>query len=100
MTRSEFTLDYAHPNQSGLTMRSFEAAALGTKLITNNPFIFNSPHFSKEHAIVFPLMGNKKQLLEEYKELKSLPYTVRKRSISHFIEDIISLLEKQYPKNH
>jgi hypothetical protein len=33
---SEFTLDYAHPRQRGATMRSFEALAMGVKLITNN----------------------------------------------------------------
>ena len=92
--RSSFTLDYAHPNQSGLTMRSFEAAAAGTKLITNNTFIFQSPNYSKEYALVFPLYGNKIQLIEDYQVLKSLPFTSRKRSISNFVDDIISLLAK------
>lgn len=94
MRRSSFTLDYAHPNQSGLTMRSFEAASVGTKLITNNPFIFDSPYYTKEHALVYTLAGNKQQFLEDYQRLKTLPFTARKRSICNFTDEIISLLEK------
>lgn len=53
LATSDFTIDYAHPKQTGLTMRSFEALASGTKLITNNPSIRQSPHFSDLNAVVF-----------------------------------------------
>lgn len=53
LATSDFTIDYAHPKQSGLTMRSFEALANGAKLITNNPNIRRSPHFTGAHAVVF-----------------------------------------------
>lgn len=33
---SKFTLDYAHPRQLGATMRSFEALAMGVRILTNN----------------------------------------------------------------
>lgn len=90
MKRSVFTLDYAHPDQSGLTMRSFEAASVGTKLITNNSFIFDSTFYTKNDALLFPLNGDKDQLLEGYYKLKELPFTSRKRTISDFVENIIA----------
>ena len=37
---SRFTLDVAHPKQSGITIRCFEALHLGTKIITNNNHVF------------------------------------------------------------
>lgn len=91
MKRSVFTLDYAHPDQSGLTMRSFEAAAVGTKVITNNPFIFDSIFYKNTDALLFPLKGDKGQLLEKYNILKTEPFNIRKRSITDFIDNIISL---------
>lgn len=53
LATSDFTIDYAHPKQTGLTMRSFEALASGAKLVTNNPYVRHSPHFSDLHAVVF-----------------------------------------------
>lgn len=53
LATSDFTIDYAHPKQSGLTMRSFEALANGAKLITNNPNVRKSPHFTAQHAVVY-----------------------------------------------
>jgi hypothetical protein len=50
---SEFTLDYAHPRQRGATMRSFEALAVGVKLITNNPApSANSRFFGPHNSVV------------------------------------------------
>lgn len=51
---SDFTLDYAHPCQSGATMRSFEALAMGVKLITNNRFAAtSSPYFGPHNSLVW-----------------------------------------------
>ena len=47
ISKSEYTVDYAHPNQTGTTIRCFEAAALGTRVITNNKFISKSLVFNK-----------------------------------------------------
>lgn len=91
MKRSQFTLDYAHPDQTGLTMRSFEAASAGTKLITNNSYIFSSPFYSENDAILFPLNGNESAFKESYNSLLDKPFIIRRRSIKNFIDDIISL---------
>ncbi len=39
MAESEFTIDYAHDTQTGITMRCFEAVNSKTKIITNNPYM-------------------------------------------------------------
>jgi len=50
---SDFTIDYAHPKQTGATIRCFEARAVGTRIITNNPFVLKSDRFGPDRAIVF-----------------------------------------------
>lgn len=50
---SAFTLDYAHPRQRGATMRSFEALAMGVRIVTNNPGpLAHSPYFSADNTIL------------------------------------------------
>lgn len=41
------TIDFAHPKQTGLTIRCFEARATGTRIITNNPHVLESPLFDQ-----------------------------------------------------
>lgn len=94
MQRSVFTLDYAHPEQSGLTMRSFEAAALGVKLITNNYHIYESFFKPESDAIVYSLNGDGEQLLKDYNKLILASTTSRVRSIHDFVDDILSQTNK------
>jgi hypothetical protein len=61
-------------------------------LITNNPFIFDSSFYTKSDALLFPLNGDKNQLLINYNKLKTEPFSIRKRSITDFIENIISVV--------
>lgn len=53
LATSDFTIDFAHPKQTGTTIRCFEALATGAKIITNNPFTAQSRHFGKHNVIVF-----------------------------------------------
>jgi hypothetical protein len=55
LRRSCYTLDYAHPKQTGLTMRCFDALSTNTKIITNNEYITHSPYFLTSKPIVFKL---------------------------------------------
>jgi hypothetical protein len=49
---SSVILDINHPNQSGLTMRTFEALGAGKKLITTNPDIVNYTFFNQENICI------------------------------------------------
>ena len=51
-SRSDIVIDFAHPGQSGLTNRSFEALASGCGLITSNKSIINFDFFD-ERKILF-----------------------------------------------
>lgn len=53
LAASEFTIDFAHPHQTGATMRSFEALALGTKLVTSNSWMLEGQYFGDHNTVVF-----------------------------------------------
>ena len=46
--RSRAVLDIHNPNQSGLTMRTFEALAAGRKLVTTNSAVIHEPFYDPE----------------------------------------------------
>ena len=50
-------LDIAHPDQVGLTNRTFEVLATGTKLITSNVNIKSYPFYSEDQVFIY-LPGN------------------------------------------
>ena len=50
--KSEVVLDVGHPNQSGLTMRTFEAIGSGKKLITTNVNIKKYPFYNENNIFL------------------------------------------------
>lgn len=46
-------VDYAHPEQTGLTMRTIEAYGNGCKLVTNNMFIRQEPIYNQDWVMVY-----------------------------------------------
>jgi hypothetical protein len=87
---SKFTLDYAHPSQSGITIRSFEALSKKTMIISNNPYMQRSAFFNNSNTIYFSENDNPEKLLSSYDLLKSSNPEFKIRSISDFIDDLIS----------
>lgn len=53
INNSCYTIDYAHPKQTGLTMRCFEALNAKTNIITNNYYIRKSTFFQHVNPVVF-----------------------------------------------
>lgn len=93
LATSDFTIDYAHPKQSGLTMRSFEALANGAKLITNNPNIRRSPHFDDAHAVVFDSEVGSIKLAAEVAVRAGKRPPIRWRSAKDCLIEIIGKIE-------
>ena len=62
LATSAFTIDYAHPKQSGVTIRCFEALATGARIITNNPSTFVSVYFGPDNAVNFMMDGSAEDL--------------------------------------
>lgn len=86
---SDFTIDYAHPKQSGVTMRSFEALAMGVKLITNNHCIARSPHFGPGNAIVFPPGGDTAELREQVDSLGGTRPSTHQRTPLELAREVV-----------
>jgi len=89
LAASDFTLDYAHPGQTGATMRCFEALAMGVKLITNNPHTRESLHFGTHNTIIFPLDGHTPDLLAQVDTIRGQRPAPVQRSPRHFLDEVI-----------
>ncbi len=90
LARSAFTIDFAHPYQTGLTMRCFEAAACKTRIITNNSFIVESPNLGNDSILFDATIKQSRFELQKKISATSgkLPnYTTR--NIQHFMDDLL-----------
>lgn len=86
---SEFTIDYAHPKQTGITIRCFEAWSAGTRVITNNPYVKKSPHFADDNAIVFARDDDASALLRQVQPLSKKAPAAHRRTVEDFLADLI-----------
>jgi hypothetical protein len=87
LKKSDFTIDYAHPKQSGITMRCFEALSTQTKIISNNEYLRRNSNFTDSNTIIYS--GDDSLLKQRSEQISgSIPNKVH-RSISDFIEDLI-----------
>lgn len=89
LAASDFTLDYAHPLQTGATMRCFEALAMGVKLITNNPHVAESAHFGPHNTIVHMLGDDPATLRAQVAKLRGGRPAPVQRSPEQFLREII-----------
>ncbi len=89
INRSVYTLDFAHPKQTGTTIRCFEALACNTKIISNNKYILKNPAFNQDNAIIYPLNGNVEDLYHLMKEKRKINSEVKSRSINDFVDELL-----------
>lgn len=89
LAASDFTLDYAHPRQTGATMRCFEALAMGVKLITNNPHTAESPHFGPHNTVVHALDDDPAALRSRVETLRGQRPEPVQRSPGQFLVEVI-----------
>ena len=89
LAASDFTIDFAHPRQSGTTIRCFEALATGAKIITNNVFTAQSPHFGKHNVIVFDDGTRPEALREAVGRLAGKRPPVERRTPREFLTEVI-----------
>lgn len=93
LSRSDFTLDYAHPGQTGSTMRSFEALAMGVKLITNNFHTVESPHFDERNCVGHELGGDPAELRAKVEARRGYRPEPFQRSPTLFLSEVIGAAE-------
>ena len=87
---SDFTLDYAHPKQSGITVRCFEALSAQTKIITNNGFVKRNALFNDANTIVFNRDTGPDGVDERYRALKRSSVPKHHRTVATFMEDLLA----------
>lgn len=87
--RSRYTIDYAHPDQTGLTMRSFEALSVGTRIITNNTYISHSDYFDASNAVLFPEGSSGDDLRQKMQASGDIPAKCKIRTLADFFDDLL-----------
>jgi hypothetical protein len=86
---SEYTVDYAHPRQTGITIRCFESLGAQTKVITNNPYVIQNPAFERSLPIVYRGASDDERLRQQYVAGRGrIPPRVH-RSIAEFMQELI-----------
>lgn len=84
LLKSKATIDYAHPKQSGITIRCWEALSIGTKIISNNRNLTKCEHFGQGTFLIYDPIKNK-DVLCEFIEGRMQSYS---RSIANFLDEI------------
>ena len=89
LNQSDFTIDYAHPKQTGITIRCFEASSCRTKTITNNAFVLNNLNFNSTNTVVFNQHTNMDDFRNNYNRIKNILPNLYNRSIGDFMTELL-----------
>ena len=89
MSTSKFTIDFAHPSQSGVTMRCFQAAACGTRVITNNNYIKETSSLNGDNFFIYQLGEDTKALLYFVENNLFKQPLVSYRGVGNFMDDLL-----------
>lgn len=93
---TKIILDYTHPTQNGLTMRTAESVGHRCKLITNNKYAYETDFYNDSNVFVY-----EKSLDEVPEEFIRSPYVdldegvYRHYSIEGFLETVLSAFDDE-----
>lgn len=87
---SRITFDYAHPLQSGVTIRCFEAQSLGVAILTNNEDAVRSGLFSPDSIAYLPRDSDRATASALISRLLEQPGEPHCRSLGEFLDDLLS----------
>lgn len=90
LAASRITVDYAHPSQSGITIRCFEALSVGTHLITNNPRTASCDWFDGLAVAHYRPGDPAAALLSQVRTALDRPAIQRRRSVAQFVQDLLN----------
>ncbi len=89
ISSSYCTLDYAHPKQTGLTMRCFQSASYGTKIVTNNHYVRSIGYLPRDLFFVYRI-GDEVQAMREFVSGATLkPVRGYSRTVGDFVDDLL-----------
>jgi hypothetical protein len=90
ISSSIFTLDYAHPSQSGITMRCFQSLANNTKIITSNIYVQRSDSIFKDLVCVYNLGDSPGLVTTFVEENISRESSNCFRGVKSFMDELLS----------
>ena len=100
--RSRVTFDFAHPHQSGITVRCFEAQSLGVAVLTNNSAAVDSGMFASGSIAYLPRTTDPATIAALIIALARQTPNPRRRSLDNFLDDLLdesALQARSIPTN-
>lgn len=88
MNRYKYVVDIPMKNQNGLTMRTFEALALNSKIITTNLSISDYRFYNSNDVFIYN-SNNHDELNEFLKSNEFVECDLRNYSLSNFVEELL-----------
>lgn len=89
LSASRVTFDYAHPQQSGITVRCFEAQSLGVAILTNNQQAVESGFFAPGSVAHLPRDADVAAVRAVLTRLLQSTPAPRCRSLDDFLDDLL-----------
>ncbi len=90
ISASKFTIDFAHPSQTGVTVRCFQASACGTRVITNNEYVKKSSSLNRDNFFIYKLGEDTKALAYFVENNLFKRPLISYRGIASFVDDLLS----------
>lgn len=90
LRHSRVTFDYAHPHQSGITVRCFEAQSLGVAVLTNNRDAVDSGLFAPGSIAHLPEQADPATVAALVASLSGQPVEPRCRGLQQFLDDLLT----------
>lgn len=87
---SRVTFDYAHPKQSGITVRCFEAQSLGVAILTNNLAAVHSGVFEPGSIAHLPQDADAAQITALLQALAEKQPAPKARTLDVFLEELLA----------
>ena len=86
---SRVTFDFAHPRQSGITIRCFEAQSMGVAILTNNTAVLKSGVFPSHAVACFTPEASPEELRGQIEHLTQRSPIAQIRDIDDFLNDLL-----------
>lgn len=86
---SRVTFDFAHPRQSGITVRCFEAQSLGTAILTNNQSAIDSGLFEAGSIAYMPPDATHELIRASLINLSNAKPNIVTRALEDFLDDLL-----------
>lgn len=98
IARSRATLDYAHPLQSGITVRCYEAQSMKVAIVTNNPHVAGAGVFTAGAVETFGLDDDPAVLTAALDRLAAVDINPVSRDTDSFLSDLLQETRQETPQ--